>query len=137
MLKMRTRFLMSIPITMITILLGVISVSADGLGGVDVSGGQISIDVGKAGQISGGGTTVSDFFNKAFTIARYIVAGVTGICSIALVGVFAYKGFKVAVAGSNPKARQEAIQGMLYAAIGAALFGASSLLAGFAYQLLN
>lgn len=137
MLKMRTKYLLSIPIAVSTFLLDIIAVSADGLGGVDVSGGKVSIDVGKAGQISGGGTTVSDFFNKTFTIGRYIVAGVTGICSIGLVGVFAYKAFKVAMAGNSPKARQEAIQGMLYAGIGAALLGASSLLAGFAYQLFG
>lgn len=77
---------------------------------------------------TGGG--MDETFNKLFTIARTIVAGITGILSIVMVFIFAWKAFQFARTGDNPSERVKSINGMIFFFIGAACFGAASLITG-------
>lgn len=125
-------------ITMISLLsFNICVLSADGIEGVSVSGNSITVDVGKAGKTSNAVKSIPDFWNKIFDVGRYVVSGVTGILCIAMVGVFAVKSFQLATAGGNPKVKQEAITGMMYAAIGAGLLGSATLLSGLAFGLFK
>lgn len=78
-----------------------------------------------------------DTWNIAFDIIRVLIAGITGILSIAMVGVFAFKAFNLAKSGDNPQERQKAVSGIIYSFIGFALLGATSLLTGLFYNLLK
>ena len=112
--------------------------SASGLKGISTDGTSIHIDVSQAGVQKGKEvTSFAAFWNKVFDIVRYFITGITGILCIATVGVFAVKAFQLAKAGNNPKEKQEAMTGMLYAFIGAALLGGSSLLSALAFGLLK
>lgn len=110
-------------------------VYAAGIDGVTVSGGQITIDTTQAGTTTEV-TTLSDMFNEIFSVLKYLITGATGCLAILSVGVFCFKSFKLTSA-DNPKERQEAIQGMLYACIGTGLLGSASLLSGLAFGLFS
>lgn len=80
---------------------------------------------------------VSDFWNKLFGMIKVCVTGVSGILTILLVGVFAYKCFNLAASSNNPGKRSELIKEILFTLIGIGLFGASTLLTGLAFNILN
>lgn len=69
-------------------------------------------------------------FNTLFGIARTIVSGITGILAIVMVFIFTWKAFQFARTGDNPSERVKAINGMIFFFIGAACFGAASLITG-------
>ena len=65
-----------------------------------------------------------------------LIAGVTGLMAIVMVAIFAYKAFTLSRVGDNPSERAKTIQGMIFFFIGAACFGAASMLTGLFYGLL-
>lgn len=111
-------------------------ISASGLEGVEVEKGKITVDVSKSGAASDV-KSFPDFWNKVFQISRYIVTGLTGLGAIALVGIFVYKAVTLANSGSNPRHREEAIRGIIFTFIGAALLGGVSLISGLAFGLFG
>lgn len=84
-----------------------------------------------------GVNTVSDFWNKAMDIIKVCVFGVSGILTIVLVGVFAYRSFNLATSSNNPVKRAEAVKGILYTLIGIGLFGGTTLITGLAFNLFR
>ena len=80
---------------------------------------------------------VTGFWNHLIGLMKHLVFGVTGILAVLLVGVFAYKCFCLASSSNNPNKRSEAIQGILYSLMGIALFGATSLITGLAFNILR
>lgn len=84
-----------------------------------------------------GVNTVSDFWNKAMDIIKVCVFGVSGILTIVLVGVFAYRSFNLATSSNNPAKRAEAVKGILYTLIGIGLFGGTTLITGLAFNLFR
>lgn len=103
--------------------------------GVEINGGKITIDVGEAGVSANNPTDLKGAFNKLFENGEIIIAGLTGILTLSMLGVFLLKAFQLAKSGDNPKARSKAINGMIFAAIGTALLGGATILMGFAYNL--
>lgn len=69
-------------------------------------------------------------FETLFDIARTLVSGITGILSIVMVFIFTWKAFQFARTGDNPSERAKAINGMIFFFIGAACFGAASIITG-------
>ncbi|MEG1299613.1 MAG: hypothetical protein RSB38_06195 [Oscillospiraceae bacterium] len=131
----RIKYLLSlVPSTLL--FLAPISVNATGLDGVSISGGKVTVDVSKGTGVSDV-TDLAGFWNKIFSVGRLVISGVTGIAAIALVGIFAYKAVALSKSSNNPKERKDALDGMLYAFIGAALLGGASLLSGLAYGLFQ
>lgn len=82
-------------------------------------------------------TTVPEFWNKAMNIIKVCVFGVSGILTIVLVGVFAYRSFNLAASSNNPMKRAEAVKGILYTLIGIGLFGGTTLITGLAFNLFR
>lgn len=82
-------------------------------------------------------TNVADFWNKAIDIVKVCVFGVSGILTIALVGVFAYRSFNLAASSNNPVKRAEAVKGILYTLVGIGLFGGTTLITGLAFNLFK
>lgn len=56
-----------------------------------------------------------------------LVAGITGLISIIMVGVFSYKAFELAKSSSNPADRQKAIQGLIFSLVAFAILGSISV----------
>ena len=81
------------------------------------------------------GTT--NMFNIIFSRFRLIISGITGVLSLALVVIFAYKAFNLAKSSDSPQERAKSIQGLIFYFIGAACFGAASFFAGLGYNLLR
>ena len=135
-MKLKSKYLLSLPVAMLPMLYNCSSVVATGISGVQVNGGKISVDVGNAGTTSNV-KTMSDFWNKIFSIGKMLIFGITGVLAMAMIVVFAVKAFNLSAAGDNPKKRQEAIEGMLFAVIGAALLGGASMISGLAFGLFR
>lgn len=114
----------------------ILAVSAAGLEGVEVEDGKITVDVSKSGAASEV-KSFPDFWNKVFEILKYIVTGVSGVAAIALVGIFVYKAITLSLSGNNPRHREEAIRGIIFTFIGAALLGGVSLISGLAFGLFR
>lgn len=101
------------------------------------------IQLGDDGTLTGVGSGAADsteatanVFNQIFGNARVLIAGVTGLMAIVMVAIFAYKAFTLSRVGDNPSERAKTIQGMIFFFIGAACFGAASMLTGLFYGLL-
>ena len=136
-MKLQIKYLLSIPIAGLSLFLFLTPVAADGIKGVTVgSGGSIVIDSSQAGAMSSV-NTMSGFWNKIFGVFKYLIFGITGCLCIAMVGVFAVKAFQLSTSGANPRKKQEAIDGMLYAFIGSALMGGATMLSGLAFNLFR
>lgn len=86
--------------------------------------------------VIGGG--IESTFDNLFNIANTIVSGITGILSVVMVLIFTWKAFTFARTGDNPSERAKAINGLIFFFIGAACFGAASLITGvFSGMLLG
>lgn len=82
-------------------------------------------------------SNVTDFWNKLLEMIKICVMGFSGILTVLLVGVFAYKCFNLAASSNNPKQRAEAIKDILFTLIGIGLFGGTTLITGVAFNLLK
>lgn len=111
-------------------------VSADG--NVDLGGAELGTDgtlkIPGAGGNSDGNTV--SVFNTIMDKGRIIVAGITGVLAIVMVGLFTWKAFNLSKSSDNPSERSKCISSMIFYFIGAALFGGASLLSGLFYNLL-
>ena len=142
-LKARFKYIKSFIVSGITSLVTFIYMyvpvfAGDGvISGVTTENGKITIDIGEAGASNDMPTNLTEAFNKLFENGEVILAGLTGILTLSMVGVFLFKAFKLAKSGDNPKERSEALTGMIYAAIGTALLGGGTIFIGFAYNLFN
>ena len=102
---------------------------------ITLEDGQIVISSG-GDSIASGQTTLNGAFGAVLDTARQCVSGVTAIFAVTLVGIFAYKAYRLS-AVSNPNKRAEAVNSIMYTLMGAALMGGASIFTGLAYQLLR
>ena len=56
-----------------------------------------------------------------------LVVGITGLISVIMVGVFAFKAFELAKSSSNPADRQKSIQGLIYSLVAFSILGSISV----------
>ena len=106
---------------------------------VDLSSAKMDSD-GKLKITGSSGDSTKDtvsVFNTIMDKGRIIVSGLTGICSIILVGLFVMKAFNLSKSSDNPQERSKCINSLIFYFIGAALFGAASLFSGLFYNLFN
>ena len=83
------------------------------------------------------GNGITKAFNDIMDKLDVAIAGFTGILTIIMVGLFAWKAFQLAKASDNPNDRQKCITGMIWFAIGAAIFGSITMFMGLFYNFLN
>lgn len=95
--------------------------------------GKLKIDGADANAT---GNTVN-VFNTIMDKGRLLVAGVTGVLSVVLVGLFVFKAFNLAKSSDSPQERAKCINGMIFYFIGAACFGGASLFSGLFYNLFK
>ena len=97
--------------------------------------GQLVIQGAAMGESGNGGLIAA--FNTLMDKANVIVAGVSGVLTVVMVGLFIWKCFQFAQSSSNPSQRASAITGIIVFAIAAALFGSATLFVGLAYNLFG
>lgn len=95
--------------------------------------GKLNID----GSNANGTSNTVNVFNTVMDKGRIIIAGISGVLSIIMVGLFIWKAFNFAKAGDNPQERARCMNGMIFFFIGAALLGAASMLSGLFYNILK
>lgn len=115
--------------------------------GVSATADLTNISIGSDGKLNVPGATdggsadsttgIIAAFNAFIEKFKVIITGVTGILALVMVGLFIWKCFEFARASNNPSARANAITGIIVFLIAAALFGASSLFVGLAYNVFR
>lgn len=83
------------------------------------------------------GKGITNAFNDIMDKLDVAIAGFTGVLTIIMVGLFAWKAFQLAKASDNPNERQKCITGMIWFAIGAAIFGSITMFMGLFYNFLG
>lgn len=79
----------------------------------------------------------ANVMNKVLDRARLLVSGITGVVTVAMIGLGVMKCFELARSSGNPNARANCIQSLIFFFIAAACCGAVSLLTGMAYNLIR
>ena len=114
----------------------VIAYAGDSRDGFD----DIEITVGENGQLDIVGDAFSSDRGKAWNdlILRYkgFIAGISGIGTVTMILLFIFQFLKLGSSAGNPKARTEALVGVLWTGIAAAGLGAVTIIVGFFYRAI-
>ena len=106
---------------------------------IDIASGKMNDDgtLSIKGENANSTKGTVNIFNTMFVKGRMIIAGVTGLLAIVMLGLFTYKAFNLAKASDSPQERARCINGMIVYFIGAACFGSAAKFAGLFYNLLR
>ena len=112
-----------------------VSYATDGFGD-DV----LKLEMGTDGQISISGDDFArdrtNAWNTLFRKYKGFIAGVSGIATITMIGVFILNFIKLATSSTNPQARNQALIGILWSGIAAAGLGSVTVIVGFFIRAL-
>lgn len=97
-----------------------------------------SVEMGTDGkiQVYGMGTGDANTWNHIFAKYKNVIVGVSGIGAITMMALFIIQFMKLGASAGNPQARSQALTGVLWTGIAAALLGAVSIIAGFFYNAI-
>lgn len=75
-------------------------------------------------------------WNTLFSKGKGIIAGLTGVGTIVMIILFIIQFMKLGSSAGNPQARQQALTGVLWTGVAAALLGSVTIIVGFFYNIL-
>lgn len=87
-------------------------------------------------EVYGMGTGDANTWNQLFAKYKNVIVGVSGIGAITMMALFIIQFMKLGASAGNPQARSQALTGVLWTGIAAALLGAVSIIAGFFYNAI-
>lgn len=99
---------------------------------------QTSVQMTTDGELKvfGMGTGDANTWNQIFAKYKNVIVGVSGIGAITMMALFIIQFMKLGASAGNPQARSQALTGVLWTGIAAALLGAVSIIAGFFYNAI-
>lgn len=99
---------------------------------------QATVTMNSQGQLNvyGMGTGDANTWNQLFAKYKNVIVGVSGIGAITMMALFIIQFMKLGASAGNPQARSQALTGVLWTGIAAALLGAVSIIAGFFYNAI-
>lgn len=109
-------------------------------------GGSKSFDdalsiIGNDGKINTSSTVVTSTTTGGLNgfIEKYknLISGLCGVLTVTMIGFFALNITKLGASGDNDMARKKAINGLLFSAIAAVLFGGMSVFIGLFWNVLS
>ena len=86
--------------------------------------------------VYGMGTGDANTWNQLFAKYKNVIVGISGIGAITMMALFIIQFMKLGASAGNPQARSQALTGVLWTGIAAALLGAVSIIAGFFYNAI-
>lgn len=75
-------------------------------------------------------------WNQLFARFKGVIVGVTGVGTLVMIVLFIIQFMKLGASAGNPQARSQALTGVLWTGIAAALLGSVTIVVGFFYNAL-
>lgn len=102
------------------------------------STGDIGVQMGDNGKLEIDGITSDDTsaWNQLFSRFKGVIVGITGVGTLVMIVLFIVQFMKLGASAGNPQARSQALTGVLWTGIAAALLGSVTIIVGFFYNAI-
>ena len=100
--------------------------------------GDIGVQMGTDGKLEIDGITSDDTsaWNQLFSRFKGVIVGITGVGTLVMIVLFIVQFMKLGASAGNPQARSQALTGVLWTGIAAALLGSVTIIVGFFYNAI-
>ena len=102
------------------------------------STGDIGVQMGNDGKLEIDGISSDDTssWNQLFSRFKGVIVGITGVGTLVMIVLFIIQFMKLGASAGNPQARSQALTGVLWTGIAAALLGSVTIIVGFFYNAI-
>lgn len=99
---------------------------------------DVGITMGDNGKLEIDGISSDDTsaWNSLFGRIKGIIVGLTGVGTLAMIVLFIIQFMKLGSSAGNPQARSQALTGVLWTGVAAALLGSVTIIVGFFYNAI-
>ena len=100
--------------------------------------GNVGVQMGENGQLIVDGISADDTssWNQLFSRFKGIIVGLTGVGTLVMIVLFIIQFMKLGSSAGNPQARSQALTGVLWTGVAAALLGSVTIIVGFFYNAI-
>ncbi len=100
--------------------------------------GNVGVQMGSDGQLVIDGISADDTssWNQLFSRFKGIIVGLTGVGTLVMIVLFIIQFMKLGSSAGNPQARSQALTGVLWTGVAAALLGSVTIIVGFFYNAI-
>ena len=100
--------------------------------------GNVGVQMGENGQLVIDGISSDDTssWNQLFSRFKGIIVGLTGVGTLVMIVLFIIQFMKLGSSAGNPQARSQALTGVLWTGVAAALLGSVTIIVGFFYNAI-
>ena len=99
---------------------------------------DVGVSMGDNGKLEIDGISSDDTsaWNSLFGRIKGIIVGLTGVGTLAMIVLFIIQFMKLGSSAGNPQARSQALTGVLWTGVAAALLGSVTIIVGFFYNAI-
>jgi hypothetical protein len=99
---------------------------------------DVGVNMGDNGKLEIDGISSDDTsaWNSLFGRIKGIIVGLTGVGTLAMIVLFIIQFMKLGSSAGNPQARSQALTGVLWTGVAAALLGSVTIIVGFFYNAI-
>lgn len=100
--------------------------------------GDVGVQMDKNGNLVIDGISSDDTssWNQLFSRFKGIIVGLTGVGTLVMIVLFIIQFMKLGSSAGNPQARSQALTGVLWTGVAAALLGSVTIIVGFFYNAI-
>ena len=100
--------------------------------------GDVGVTMDKNGNLVIDGISSDDTssWNQLFSRFKGIIVGLTGVGTLVMIVLFIIQFMKLGASAGNPQARSQALTGVLWTGVAAALLGSVTIIVGFFYNAI-
>lgn len=100
--------------------------------------GDIDVSIDDKGGLVVDGINGDDksAWNQLFSRIKGIIVGITGVGTLVMIVLFIIQFMKLGASAGNPQARSQALTGVLWTGVAAALLGSVTIIVGFFYNAI-
>ena len=100
--------------------------------------GDVGVQMGENGDLIIDGISSDDTssWNQIFSRFKGVIVGITGVGTLVMIVLFIVQFMKLGASAGNPQARSQALTGVLWTGIAAALLGSVTIVVGFFYNAI-
>ena len=100
--------------------------------------GEVGVQMGEDGKLVIDGISSDDqsSWNQLFSRFKGIIVALTGVGTLVMIVLFIIQFMKLGSSAGNPQARSQALTGVLWTGVAAALLGSVTIIVGFFYNAI-